>query len=258
MVTGTALIGASAPAVAASVPRVATAASAADATPEHIVLTPTQHPDTSQSFTWRTGADVLGGQVHIREVGADEWTVVDARDNASLTSAGVPTRSHSATVDDLTAHTEYEYFVSTGGVDSDTYRFTTASAPGEDFSFIYFGDAQNNLTERWAPVVEQAFDRYPDAVGTVDAGDLVNTGGNDSEWTEWFGAMDGYSQTRNVIAAPGNHEYSGDEFLRNWKSTFEYPANGPQADTTDGMSEGDKQKAAYEAQMQIALAETAY
>jgi LPXTG-motif cell wall-anchored protein len=234
------------------------AADAGQATPERIVLTPTEHADTAQSFTWRTGADATDGAVSIRKVGDTAWRSVDAYVNDALESAGVPTRTHSVTVDQLAPATEYEYFVGNGTAVSDTFRFRTAGTPGDPFTFLYFGDAQNDLTEKWAPVVEQAFDRFPDAVGTVNAGDLVNTGGNDGEWTEWFGAMDGYSQTRNVIAAPGNHEYGGDEFLKVWKSNFEYDANGPKALAQPGLTDGEKQKAAYEAQMEKALAETAY
>lgn len=232
--------------------------SPADARPERVVLTPAQDPSTSQAFTWRTGGDVAEGQVHIRAVGTTSWRVEDARANEVLQSAGIATRTHSVTVDGLTAATEYEYYVGTEGFTSDTYRFTTAAAPGEDFTFIYFGDAQNELTDKWTPVVKAAYDYYPDAIGTVNAGDLVNRSGNDSEWTEWFGAMDGYSQTTNVIAAPGNHEYSGDAFLRNWKSNFEYPVNGPAWDGTSGATQAQVQEAAYRRHMQVALEETAY
>lgn len=232
--------------------------SATDAQPERIVLTPPQDPSTSQSFTWRTGGDIAEGAIHIRAVGTTPWRVEEARANEVLLSAGIPTRTHSVTVDGLTAATEYEYYVGTDGFESETYRFTTAGAPGDDFTFIYFGDAQNELTAKWTPVVKAAYDRFPDAIGTVNAGDLINRSSNDSEWTEWFGAMDGYSQTTNVIAAPGNHEYSGDAFLKNWKSNFEYPANGPLWDGTSGASQAQLQEAAYREHMQTALDETAY
>lgn len=242
-----------------------TVVSAADAKPEHVVLTPTEHADVSQSFTWRTGAEVSGGAVNLRTVGETTWRTVEARLNDELLGNGVATRTHSATIDGLTAGTDYEYYVGTGAADgasaSKIYGFTTAGAAGDPFQFIYFGDAQNNLKEKWAPIVKQAFERFPDAVGTVNAGDLVNTG-DDQEWGDWFGAMDGYSQTRNVIAAPGNHEYKADAFLTVWKSTFEYAANGPKASIatqpTDGMTDRQKQVAAYEAQMEKALNETAY
>ena len=70
------------------------------------------------------------------------------------------------------------------GARSPVHTFTTAGAPGEPFRFLYFGDAQNDLAERWAPVVAQAYAAFPDAVGSVNAGDLVNRSNNDVEWTD--------------------------------------------------------------------------
>ncbi|MDH6179999.1 LPXTG-motif cell wall-anchored protein [Microbacteriaceae bacterium SG_E_30_P1] len=243
---------------AMAAPLAVTSVSASDATPERVVLTPPQDPSTSQSFTWRTGGDVTDGTVWIREVGATTWRTAAAYANEPLMTGSFATRTHSATVDQLTPGTEYEYQVGTDAAKSATYRFTTAGTPGDPFTFIYFGDAQNDIAAKWSPVVDQAYERYPDAVGTVNAGDLINNSDRDSEWTEWFGAMDGYSQTTNVIAAPGNHEYSGDEFLKVWKSNFEYDANGPQWDGNEGTTDAQKQEAAYRQQMQIALDETAY
>ncbi|MFI7042778.1 fibronectin type III domain-containing protein [Microbispora rosea] len=235
------------------------ATDAADATPVHIVLTPAEHADTAQSFTWQTGSKVEDGQVHLRKAGTKKWSVVDARVNEELVSSGVPTRTHSATIDGLNPGTRYEYYVGNAAKVSDTYTFTTASKAGDPFSFIYFGDAQNDIGAKWSPVVAQAFDRFPDAVGTVNAGDLVDVGSDNGLWNEWFGAMNGYSQTRNVIAAPGNHEYKEGDFLKTWKSNFEFPGNGPVASaSTKGMTDGEKQTVAYQQQMQIALAETAY
>ncbi|MER7441849.1 fibronectin type III domain-containing protein [Micromonospora avicenniae] len=236
------------------------ATDAADATPQHIVLTPAEHADTAQSFTWQTGSKVTDGEVHLRKAGTKKWSVADARVNEELVSGGVPTRTHSATVDDLEPGTRYEYYVGNAAEISDTYTFTTAGKAGDPFSFIYFGDAQNDIAKKWSPVVDQAFQRFPDAVGTVNAGDLVDVGSDNGLWNEWFGAMDGYSQTRNVIAAPGNHEYKQADLLRTFKSNFEFPGDGPVADATatKGMTDGEKQKIAYQKQMQIALAETAY
>jgi predicted alpha-1,2-mannosidase len=228
------------------------------AVPERTVLTPTGTPHSSQAVTWRTGAAVTAGEVRFRKVGDQSWRTGKARSNDELVSAGIPTRTHSAVMNDLRPGTTYEYQVGTGRLFSPTYSFTSAERPGEDFTFLYFGDAQNDLASRWAPVVKQAYERYPDAAGSVNAGDLVNTSGNDSEWRDWFGAMNGYSQTSNVIAAPGNHEYSGDAFLRTWKSTFEFPANGPRADGIAGATPAERQRSVYEAHMAKVIAETAY
>ena len=229
-----------------------------DATPERVVLTPAGNAATSQSFTWRTGADVLDGWVEFREVGAAEWLEVEAKLNEELETGPIATRTHSATVTALTPATEYEYTVGNAASRSDVFRFTTAGDPDEAFTFLYFGDAQNDLAAKWTPVVEQAFARYPDAVGSVHAGDLINNSDRDTEWDEWFGAMDGYTQTTNVIAAPGNHEYSGDRYLRLWKSNFEYPANGPQAGVVSGDSDAALQEAAYREHIASVIEETAY
>ncbi|MFD7436108.1 GH92 family glycosyl hydrolase [Streptomyces sp. NPDC059861] len=227
-------------------------------TSERIVLTPTGTPHSSQAVTWRTGAGVTAGEVRFRKAGDRDWRTAEARGNEELVSAGVPTRTHSGVMSGLRPGTAYEYQVGTGEWFSPVHTFTTAERPGEDFTFLYFGDAQNDLSSKWAPVVKQAYERYPDAVGSVNAGDLINSSGNDSEWRDWFGAMNGYSQTTNVIAAPGNHEYSGDTFLRTWKSTFEFPDNGPRADKVAGTTPAERRRAVYEAHMAEVIAETAY
>ncbi|MGW7474251.1 metallophosphoesterase family protein [Streptomyces cyaneofuscatus] len=95
-------------------------------------------------------------------------------------------------------------------------------------------------------------------IGSVNAGDLVDSGGNAGQWDEWFGAMNGRSQTTNVIAAPGNHEYNADLFLKTWKSTFAYPANGPTPTPAKDDTPAERQRAAYETHMAKSLAGTAY
>lgn len=230
-----------------------------DARPDRVVLTPAEDPATSQSFTWRTGADVTVGQVSIRKAGSSEaWRVVDAYQNDPLTGENdVSVRTHSVTVDGLQPNTEYEYFVGNADAVSETWTFTTAGAANDPFTFIYFGDAQNQLSDTWGTAVDAGFEHYPDAIGTVHAGDLINRS-NSREWTEWFDGMDGRSQTINVIAAPGNHEYTDDSFLTHWKSNFEYPSNGPKWSGEYGATDAQRQEAAYREHMAEVLTETVY
>ncbi|WAX76423.1 hypothetical protein [Streptomyces sp. KMM 9044] len=91
----------------------------------------------------------------------------------------------------------------------------------------------------------------------MSAGDLVNTSGDDSGWRDCFGAIDGHSQTTNVTAAPGNHEYAGSTFPKKRKSTFPYPADGPRGTPARDDSPAERQRATYEAHMAKALAGTA-
>ena len=42
-------------------------------------------------------------------------------------------------------------------------------------------------------------------------GDLVNTGTNASQWTNYFATINGYSQSIPHMAVVGNHELSGTE-----------------------------------------------
>ncbi|MET4674061.1 GH92 family glycosyl hydrolase [Streptomyces sp. PvR018] len=227
--------------------------------PERMVLTPTTTPSTSQAVTWRTGSGTTQGAAQYRQAGSNSaWRKVKATTNEELLSNGVPTRTHSAVMDRLKPGTAYEYQVGHADKLSGRYTFTSAGKPGEEFTFLYFGDAQNDLKAKWAPVVDQAYKRFPQAIGSVNAGDLVDSGGNDGLWDEWFGAMNGHSQTTNVIAAPGNHEYNADLFLKTWKSTFAYPANGPTAVPAKNDSGAERQRASYEAHMAKSITETAY
>ncbi|MDT0407282.1 fibronectin type III domain-containing protein, partial [Streptomyces edwardsiae] len=138
-------------------------------------LTPTATPATSQAVTWRTGSGTTQGEAQYREPGSNSaWRKAKAVTNEELLSGGVPTRTHSAVLENLEPGTKYEYRVGTGSKLSETYVFTSAGRPGDEFTFLYFGDAQNDLKAKWAPVVDQAYKRFPEAIGSVNAGDLVD------------------------------------------------------------------------------------
>ena len=71
----------------------------------------------------------------------------------------------------------------------------------------------------------------PDADGwcslSLHAGDLINNADNDEEWAHWFAGSGALAHGKLVIASPGNHEYSGDQLLQQYKGHFEMPGNGP-------------------------------
>ncbi|MFB8188784.1 fibronectin type III domain-containing protein [Microbacterium sp. NPDC055988] len=196
------------------------------APPTRVILTPTEQPAVSQAFSWLAGdASHTVGQVEIAPTAGGDVRTVDAYDAGVVN--GNPNKHFSATVTGLTAATQYRYRVGLPGSWSDWYEFRTADPSATDFQFIYYGDAQIGLDTTWPSVVKQAEANAPRSIGSVHAGDLINTSSNENEWVNWFKGMKDSAVRTNVMAAPGNHEYSGDKLLTAWKAAFEYPHNNP-------------------------------
>jgi hypothetical protein len=235
-----------------------------DAPPSRVILTPTETPETSQSFSWLAGdVSQTTGRVEIRPSAGGDIRSIDAYVAGAVN--GNPLQHFSATVDGLTAGTEYSYRVGTDTGFSEWQEFTTADPNDDEFQFVYYGDAQIGLDTTWPKVVAMAETSAPESIGSVHAGDLINTGSNETEWLNWFKGMQTSAATTNVMAAPGNHEYSGDKLLKSWKANFEYPLNNPSvetigelADLAVGETDVAKQYAAYFAHWTQFAAETVY
>ncbi|MDR6867976.1 LPXTG-motif cell wall-anchored protein [Microbacterium resistens] len=211
------------------------------APPTRVILTPTETPTTSQSFSWLAGdASHTSGAVEIGTADGGETRLVDGYDAGVVN--GNPNHHFSATVDGLSPATAYRYRVGLPGSWSDWHEFRTADPQQTDFQFVYYGDAQIGLDTTWPSVVKQAEEKAPRSIGSVHAGDLINKSSNEVEWLNWFKGMQDSATRTNVMAAPGNHEYSGDKLLQAWKANFEYPHNAPD-DSTIGelaaLAQGD-------------------
>ncbi|RXK55905.1 metallophosphoesterase family protein [Oleiharenicola lentus] len=207
--------------------------------PDRIVLTWRQDPATTQAVTWRTDASVVQGVAEIalaneqgRELRARAVPAVTTEFESNLG----PANFHTAEFTDLTPDTLYAYRVGDGANWSEWFQFRTASRTARPFSFIYFGDAQNDIKTHWSRVFREAFREAPRAAFTLHAGDLVSEGNNDEQWGEWFGAPAWVNATIPVVATPGNHEYRrADErdeksprvLSRHWRPQFALPENGP-------------------------------
>ena len=244
--------------------RATDSASPVVAPPTRLILTPTETPATSQSFSWLAGdASYTSGQVQVRPSAGGDVRTVDA--HATGTANGNPRRHFSTTVTGLDPATAYEYRVGVEGSWSRWQGFSTAD-PGEtDFQFIYYGDAQIGLDSTWPSVVRQAEATAPDSIGSVHAGDLIDSATDETQWVDWFSGMGDSAATANVMAAPGNHDFSGDRYLRAWKANFEYPLNNPTtetigelADLAVGDSDAARQYAAYFAHWTRFATETVY
>lgn len=204
--------------------------------PDRVVLTWNGDPATSAAVTWRTNTQIRTSAAEIAKADASPNFVTHAsRLDANLElfeDEDTAFHSHTVTFEGLYPNTLYAYRVGSGDIWSEWFHFKTAKREPAPFSFVYFGDAQNNLLSLWSRTIRAAYAEAPKADFFLHAGDLVNVGNRDSEWSEWFQAGGWVHATIPVIATPGNHEYvrsaSGKRQLSNkWRPTFNFPENGP-------------------------------
>lgn len=193
--------------------------------PDRVVLTWEDDPATTQSVTWRTDITVKKGVAHLAIANANGRALETTSHNAktSLFKSDINKANyHTVTFRDLSPDTLYTYRVGDGVNFTEYYHFRTASTEPRPFSFIYFGDAQNEVRTHWSRVFREAFRDAPRAAFTLHAGDLVDENYSDAEWGDWHQGPDWVNGTIPVIATPGNHEYrrieQGPESERYWKT----------------------------------------
>jgi PAS domain-containing protein len=178
--------------------------------PERVVLTWDEDPATSQSVTWRTDTSVEKAVAEIAIANANGRALQPLRFEAKTSyfkSDLNEAHYHTLTFRKLQPDTLYAYRVGDGANWTEYFHFRTASDRPRPFSFIYFGDAQNEVKTHWSRVFREAFRDAPRAAFILHAGDLINEDARDAEWGEWHGAPAWVNGTIPLIATPGNHEY---------------------------------------------------
>jgi 3',5'-cyclic AMP phosphodiesterase CpdA len=201
------------------------------AIPDRIILTWAGDPATTQAVTWRTSGEVTEAYAEIARADASPEFVREAVRHRATTEAlhteSGEARYHSVQFTDLAPNTLYAYRVGSERWWSEWFHFRTARSEAGPFSFLYFGDAQNNILAMWSPVLRAAYAAAPDARFSIHAGDLVDDGDEDSQWDEWFRAGGWLHAMVPSIPAIGNHEYDGDETPgANWRAQYTLPENG--------------------------------
>lgn len=218
-------------------------------TPDHIVLTWTGDPCTTQTITWRTSTAVTSGQVQYRLKGDTEFTTYNAPNSNIKTYNGSSYSSDSndvitqgsmnifsAALTGLQAGKTYEYKVGDGTNFSALSSFTTEKANNTTTKFILFGDSQSGIEDKpiyspWHDTVQEAYSQNPDANFVINMGDLVEIGQNYQHWNNWFNAAAGVIDHIPEMPVQGNHE----TYLKSYATTSPYtfvsqftlPANGP-------------------------------
>ena len=204
--------------------------------PDRIMLNLTSDPSNSMSVTWRTSTEIDSGIVQFTE--ADPSPDLEAKaevigsERTFYKSDASEAIYHSATMEGLKPGKLYAYRVGYGQFWSEWAQFRTPDKGKTNLSFIYFGDAQNDLKSLWSRAIRGAFQEAPKADFLLHAGDLINRWNSDHEWGEWYYAGGWIYSMIPSIATPGNHEYGRDTqgqyvLSEQWKPTFKLPENGP-------------------------------
>lgn len=208
--------------------------------PEHIILTWSAEPATTQAVTWRTEQPCMSsvGQIAMAtpdpNFGAKAISVTSTNQSVKLENDSM-VFYHTVVFQNLSPAAIYAYRVGDGVAFSEWNQFKTADTRPRPFKFIYLGDEQNNIKMYCSRVIRMAFAYAPDASFIVHAGDLVSIADSDEQWDEWFDAGGWVYRTIPSIPIIGNHEQpdintpeDGAGFSRFWRPQFALPLNGPE------------------------------
>ncbi|WP_283710611.1 purple acid phosphatase family protein [Pseudoalteromonas prydzensis] len=197
--------------------------------PDRIIATATENPAKNISLTWRTNSitDSTYGQIVAANSDArydiHANTVKAITNTASLKQGRnhqgefkYPANDkfpdvnyHAITFKNLSPDTLYNYRVSGAeGKWSPWQQIkTTSLQANKDVEFLYFGDAQNGIYSHWPMVLRRAWKNAANAEFAIYAGDLVNEGANDKQWSNWLNAGRFIHGMLPAVLVAGNHEY---------------------------------------------------
>jgi len=203
--------------------------------PDRIILNLSEDPTTSVAVNWRTDTTITTSVVqlaeathgpefrkNLREITGIHERLTHQSENDPLVSANY----HAVLIDQLEAGKQYVYRVGSEQGWSEFFQIRMPD-PEKSLSFIYFGDAQNDVKSMWSRVIRQSYSMLPEVDFMLHAGDLINRFDRDEEWGEWFYAGSFIHAMVPGMMTPGNHEYKDMVLSPQWKKQFNLPANGP-------------------------------
>jgi hypothetical protein len=204
--------------------------------PDRIILNLTQDAATSMAVTWRTDATITESICELQIITGGKINPENTKSFKAKTTAvkyefeGEPTieaNQHSYIITDLIPGKKYLYRVGSVGYWSEWFEFRQPSSDNNRFSFVYFGDPQNDIKSQWSRVVRKAYNTVPDCSFMLYGGDIINKAGRDLEWNEWFDAGSYIYASVPQVLTPGNHDYDDLQIDPHWKHQFTQPGNGP-------------------------------
>ncbi len=202
---------------------------------EHITLTWSGDPQTTQTITWKTGLSDVAEQVQYAEEIKGQAFPQNLKSAISRTEELVtnwgPMNIHSVTLADLKPGTSYLYRIQEGSEWSEFHRFTTAPTQVNHFKFLVFGDSQSSHYNVWQTTLHKAYQANSEAVFFTNIGDLVDVGQDYAQWKAWFDGAQGVVETIPVMPVTGNHETYTPERRFSMPILFtaqlKLPLNGP-------------------------------
>ncbi len=193
--------------------------------PEHIMLSWTADPLTTQTIAWNSVTAVGQDKLQYLPAASFDGSFNDAFEATALKTELYDGYFHyESTLSGLSPAAKYIYRVGGEGAWSEHASFSTANS-GNKFSFVYMGDVQEGF-ENWGEMVQHAYDNNPGLRFALLGGDLVSSGYSSDEWQQFFTAASPVFRKIPLLPATGNH----DDRPLFWGS-FALPQNGPEGFT---------------------------
>ena len=206
---------------------------AATERPDHITLTWTEAPQTTQTIRWRTDSNTAAGWLRLSPATlrqTAEYHEIAAQTDSWQTNTGT-VNLHTVKLTGLKPDSVYSYQVGGGEHWSRPRQFRTAPVGSSPFKFLIMGDSQSLDYGVWRTTLHKAAADHPAAAFFVAMGDLVDVGQDYAEWEAWFAAAAGVLETLPVMPIVGNHEcytperrFSRPEYFT---AQFALPQTGP-------------------------------
>lgn len=200
-------------------------------TPDQIMLTWSDVPQSTMNIQWRNAPDVEEGVVRYWKIkGKDtlqaEATKVLLQDRMLFNDRYV--NRFTASLTELSPGTAYQYRVGAGSprVWSPVLSFQTAPAANKPFSFVWFGDT--HFLPDSGKLVRRAVRENPDAAFFSIAGDIVSTGLNRDEWDSLFHRAGNAFANKPLMPVPGNHDRQDGLGAKLYTDLFALPVNQPE------------------------------
>lgn len=216
--------------------------------PQRLIMNITDDPATAVALTWRSvvpAADaVVEYGVATAGVGFTKaLTTVPAKRSSGLTEKKEPITHWSAVITGLNPATRYVYRVGRDSAWSEWLQFTTAEKTRTPFTFIWFGDPQDDISMHCTRVFREAYRNAPGAAFWMFSGDMTSEP-EDKQLGELFYAGAPMFGMLPMAMVPGNHdmgyEMKDGEIVRNvkgkkqrtksasdlWKIHYTLPSNG--------------------------------